>query len=69
MDDDFEQKLLRALKASEKKSQERYDAATGARGSTNNSSCNFYLGAKAVMRDVIATIESHDITKISEWKK
>ena len=69
MDADFEKKLMKLLKSNEIMCQKRYNMATGPKGSTNNPSCNFYMGAQAVFRDIIEAIEKGDLERLSKWGK
>jgi len=68
-DEEFEKKLIKALEKTNKKCHENFDLAKGSRGSTNNPSCNFYMGAYAILEDVIDAIKTRKTTTLEQWGK
>lgn len=66
---DIEKKLIETLEKSNKRCHENFDRAKGVRGSTNSSSCNFYMGAYAILENAIDAIKTRKTSKLKSWGK
>jgi hypothetical protein len=60
--------LIEALNRMSKTAHKKCDKATGKRGGTNAQS-NFYLGAYAVIDNIIFAIENDDMKTLEMWAK
>jgi len=68
-EDEFEKELIKALEKTNTKCHENFNLAKGLRGSTNNPSCNFYMGAYAILGEVIDAIKTRKTTTLEQWGK
>jgi hypothetical protein len=69
MTPEFEKILLEKLDLMYETRNRAIERATGSRGSTNNPTCNFYLGAGSVIDAIYKDIKEGKTTNMDRWIK